>query len=113
MTWTYDTTLSTDLSRVRFKIGDTVAIDPLFTDEEIQALLDDGESVLDVAIELLDSLVMRYARLVNMKSSDTQKDASKLHEQYQKQLDKLLSESQAGSSIAVGVIGGLEAPPLC
>lgn len=62
MTFTYDNTLSTNLAKVRFRIGDTDSADPLFTDEEIGALLSSEGSVLKAALACCRSLAARFAR---------------------------------------------------
>lgn len=51
--FTYDNTLATDLSKVRFKAGDTNAAHPVYSDAEITQFLTDGGSVAGAVAELL------------------------------------------------------------
>ena len=60
MTVTYD--LSTSLGKVRLKIGDNVVADTQFSDEELQAFLDEASSNILLASALaLESWANSYA----------------------------------------------------
>lgn len=108
MNWTYDPNLTTPSDRVRFKIGDTTESSPLFADEELEAILaKNANDVLKTCIELMRSLVRRYARMVTVKADDVSKEAGKLYTQYREQLDDLLLEQRTTSgTTAGGQLGG-------
>lgn len=57
MTFTYDTSLSSDLAKVRFHIGDTDSDAQKFQDETILAVLAAEGSVAQAVIKLLNSLI--------------------------------------------------------
>ena len=62
MTWTYDTTLSTDLAKVRLLIGDTDTDNQLYSDEEIEGALDLFGNIYMAAAALADGLSARFAQ---------------------------------------------------
>jgi hypothetical protein len=95
--WTYNPKLLTPIDLVRFKIGDTVEGAPLFLDAEITATLSANASdVLKTSIELMRSLVRRFARFSGtLKADDVSKDVGKLYQQYREQLEELLLEQRA------------------
>lgn len=51
MAFTYDNTLSTDLAKARFRLGDTSVEHPVYTDAEITQFLTDGGSVAGAVAE--------------------------------------------------------------
>jgi hypothetical protein len=107
MPGSYDPSLTTPLSKVRFKIGDTTEGAFIFHDEEIEAILvQEGNNILNTSIVLVRSLVMRYAHLCNVKADDVSKEAGVLHDRFKEQLEFLLSElSGASGSTVSGQLG--------
>jgi hypothetical protein len=63
MTWTYDDTdITTDLAKVRLRIGDTMTQAQLLTDEEINHYLGLYSSIDEAAAYCCDAIVARLAR---------------------------------------------------
>lgn len=81
MTWSYDTTLSTNKDKVRIRIMDTDTTSQEFSDEEINAVLTDvAQDVTQAAYRLAKSLAFKYAKRATIKkagpySEDTTKRA--------------------------------------
>lgn len=61
MTWTYDTSLSTDLAKVRFLVGDTDTNFQQLSDEEINSLISQYSSVLRSSIQAIKGLISKYS----------------------------------------------------
>ncbi len=63
MSWSYDTSLSTNKDKVRIKIMDVDSTSPEFSDEEINAVLSNAnQDVLQTALQLAKSLAFKYAK---------------------------------------------------
>lgn len=62
MTWTFDSSLATDLAKVRLAIGDVITADQLIADETITALLTSEGSVNGAALKCAESLLARFSR---------------------------------------------------
>lgn len=68
MSWSYDTSLSTNKDKVRIKIMDTDTTSQEFSDEEINAILTDvGQDVLQAALRLAKSLAFKYTKRATSK----------------------------------------------
>lgn len=89
MTWSYNTSLSTNKDKVRIKIMDTDTTSQEFSDEEINAVLTDvGQDVLQAAMRLAKSLAFKYAKkAVSKRAGPYSEDTTKRAELY-KQLAK-------------------------
>jgi len=81
-TFTYD--LTTDIGRIRWRIGDKYANEPIFYDEEIQVALDlEGDNVKRAAAQCLETiaadqvLTLKVIKLLQM-STDGAKVAAEL-----------------------------------
>lgn len=61
MTFTYTPSAPTDITRVRFHIGDTVEAAAIFSDEEITFAISEGGSYQQAVIILLQSLIARLS----------------------------------------------------
>ena len=81
MTFSFDPTLSNDISKVRQRLGDTEADNPLIPDETIEAYLA-TLSVLKTAARLARDLSAKYARLVSSKGDQQETTASDLYKHY-------------------------------
>ena len=103
MTFTYDLTAPTDLTRVRFLIQDTDPANPRFQDEDLQFMLDENNGNVDQAvITVLKSEQVRLATLPNY-----QVDWLKVERQYQREqmkqlIDEKEAEAEAGDSASAG-----------
>ncbi|MBW2084440.1 MAG: hypothetical protein JRI54_00190 [Deltaproteobacteria bacterium] len=62
MTWSYDSSLSTDKDKVRFHIGDTDETDQLLQDEEITYLLTETTNVLLAASRAAKAITAKFSR---------------------------------------------------
>jgi hypothetical protein len=62
MTFTYTPETPTDVTRVRFHTGDTVAASAFFTDEEITFVISEQGSWQNAVVACLQSLIVKFAR---------------------------------------------------
>jgi len=62
MTFTYTPETPTDITRVRYHVADTDAATALWTDEEIQFVIDEAGSYKSAVISLIGNLIARFAR---------------------------------------------------
>lgn len=67
MSWSYQDTMPRDIDKVRFYVGDTVASDPLLTDQEIEFALAEGGSVRSAAVLCANKKAAEWARLADLK----------------------------------------------
>ncbi len=89
MSFTYTGALDTDLEKVRFYIGDTDSENPLFTDEEILAVLVDYPSVVSASIQCVEALIAKYSRYASEKVGEISVNYDKLVGNYLKLLATL------------------------
>ncbi|SRR6266540_999419 len=93
MAWTYDENLAEPRDQVRFRIGDTKAIDPQLQDEEIDFLLGaNADNVLQVAILAVRGILARYSRGADKWVGDLKILYSQRVKNYQALLEQLESE---------------------
>ena len=92
MTFTYDLTSPTDLTRVRYQIQDTDAANPRFQDEDIEFVLSENDNnVARAVLSILRAEQVKLATLPNY-----QADWLKVERQYQReQLQELIDEKEA------------------
>lgn len=96
MTWSYDPTLATTRDKVRFEIQDTESLDPLFSNEEIDAKITlIGENVTAVALDLARKLMMKFARLVDVTVGKVSEANSQRFQAYKAIVDKLAADATA------------------
>jgi hypothetical protein len=93
MTWTYTDPLNIPKDQVRLLIGDTLSVDPLLYDEEINALLDDPNNLWLVAHHCANAIASKYSRLVDTAVGKTKITYSQKSAQYIALADKLEYES--------------------
>jgi len=62
MTWSYDSSLTTDKDKVRFYIGDTDQTDQLLQDEELSFLLTEMSNVLLAAAYAAKAIAAKFSR---------------------------------------------------
>ena len=77
MTFTYDLGTPTDITRVRYAVRDTVEATALFSDEEIQFVLDETGSVQSAVVSLLRSKIGELANEDDFRADWLQMDSSK------------------------------------
>lgn len=83
MTWLYDSNLSTPKDQVRFETGDTIQLDPLLQDEEIEFVLSQNSNqVLRAAAECCEKISALFARQVDNNSGKTSAQASQRSKAY-------------------------------
>lgn len=106
MAFTYDPT--TDRGRVRLRISDVDAANPVFTDEEVDAFLaaepDDWRLAAALALETIatnEALVLKIIRTL-----DLQTDGARLADSLAKQAEALRSQVDDDGSFTIA-----EAPP--
>lgn len=69
MTWTYDSTVSTNRDKVRLLIGDVDSANPLVSDEELCFLEGENDaSIYDTAVAAIDVAIALLARKPESKS---------------------------------------------
>lgn len=94
MTFTYDPSLGTTLSQLRFRIGDTDENAPFFSDEELTFILTDrGNNIDQAAIWALDSLITKYSRKVDVTVGDVQVRYSGIVENFTALRNRLMARS--------------------
>lgn len=92
MSFTYDSTVSTDLAKVRLNIQDTVSTSAAFTDEEINAILGQvGNDVNRASGRLLMILATNKAKLAIRRSAgDYSEDLTALAKELREQAKAFL-----------------------
>jgi len=103
VTWSYDTTLDTDLDRVRFYIADTDTTDQQFSNEEITAMLAIETNVLRCAARFARALATKYARDVSRAIGSLAITAASERAKTMAQMADSL-EAKAASSAAVNAV---------
>lgn len=95
MSWTYDTSLSTNKDKVRLRIMDTDTTQQEFSDEEINATLNDvAQDVVQAAYRLVRSLAIKYARIAKSKKAGPySEDTTKRAEIYRDLAESLADEA--------------------
>ena len=108
MTFTYSpTSLSTDLAKVRIRLGDTNSDDPLLSDEEIAHFLDDSEDdVRQASLKACRAIVAKFARTVNDSAGGLNSSKTSKFQQY-KDLLAELQDDVTRSSTATPFVGGI------
>ncbi|AKU43433.1 hypothetical protein CPT_Sansa29 [Caulobacter phage Sansa] len=103
----YDPSLTSDLDKVRFRVGDVDVANALVPDETIEALLQaSGASVLSVAADLASMLAAKYANSVD---TDLDNQGFK-YSQRAKQFSELAARLRAEDAAARVVIPPNEDP---
>lgn len=103
MTFTYDPTLSDDISKVRDLVGDIEADYPEFQDETLQAYLDmSNGNVLDAAVQASFRLYVNYAKMADVSEVDNtrteNRNKSKAFENIYKELKVQSAKAKALNS---------------
>lgn len=106
MAFTYDITLSSSLSQVRFRIGDVEVARPEFQDETINALLATGLTVLGASVQLVRGLVGKYARYADVTIDDQLTRFKHIYDNYVSLLATLEGELAAENNNKAGALGG-------
>lgn len=111
MTWTFNETLSTDLDRLRFLIGDTDATDQQLQDEALTFLLTEEGGLYPAAAAACRSLVAHYARRVDVSNAGASLAASQRVEHYTRLSLQYARRSAGGPAGRIGtpVVGGVSA----
>ena len=102
-----DCDLTTDICKVRVKIGD--AIQPyLYTDGTIQAFLDqNNDNIMDAAIELLIYCLTVASGRGKETVGDVEVDWPSIYRQKSELLDKLQNNPSFGAPVALHQFGGV------
>lgn len=103
MTFTYDLSTVTDLTRVRYHIRDTVEASALFSDEEINFVLSEKGSVQTAVISLLRAKIGELANEDDFRADWLQVDASKRIAALKALLNEKLNEFDLSSG-TTGVV---------
>lgn len=106
MTFTYDTTISTDLAKVRLLIGDNDSAVPLLQDEEIQYFLTSAGSVYGGAVMACRAIAGRFSRLADTTTETVSVSYSQKAKQYFTLAEKI---EKQGSNLTAGSGGGISA----
>lgn len=89
MSYSYNTSLTDDVSLVRFYIGDTDSTDIQLQNEELSALLTIEGSVFSAAVEACYQIAAKYARLVDESTMDHSKSFSQRQLHYTQLAERL------------------------
>lgn len=93
MSWSYNPDLTSNLDLVRFEIQDTEATDPLFSNEEINAVLtQQGNLVSPTVLIFVNKLVMKFARLVDTTVGRVSEANNQRYQAYKELRDRLSAE---------------------
>lgn len=98
---------------MRLKIGDTDPDKAQVQDETIEALLDEGKSIIRVAIELCEYLAAKWAPAGDVTIDDQMQRASGIYKHYMELAQRLRIEEArsasgtSGSAQASIMVGGL------
>lgn len=108
MAWTYNGDPSAnDRDWIRFRIGDTISVDPQLTDAEIASLLTDTGNKTRAALDAAKRLKAKYARLVDTSVGDSRSESlSQRRDAYSelvKDLERELATSGSVGAIATGI----------
>ena len=95
MTFTWDDTdLSTDLAKLRSRLGDTDSTDQLLTDEQIASLLTlSGDSLAIAAVKGCQTILAKLARKVDRSGNRWSTTRSQMFQHYKDLLIELTAES--------------------
>ena len=97
LTWTYNTSHTTDLAKVRFIIGDTDNDRQLISDEEINATLSrQSNNLTRTAIEICDHLEAKYVRRAESRSGDIIADFLTVAAKYRELANRLRRKGVKG-----------------
>jgi hypothetical protein len=94
MTWTYVGPGEDAKDEVRFLVGDTIATDPLITDEEILHAIEMWTNSYRAAAAIADALAARFAREVSHSADGQSYSASDISKHYIALADRLRIEAQ-------------------
>jgi len=100
--FTYNTSLSTNRDKVRFRIGDTDSNRPLLSDEEIDAVLTSKPAVLPSALECVEAILAKIARDVDRNAAGISSSRSQSFNHYMELRKKLSREMVTESEMFVG-----------
>jgi len=94
VTFTYsDTDLTTDLAKVRLRIGDTDSDDPLLTDEEIQVSLDATSTNAGASVACVKRILALLARDIDRNGTRFSGSRSQKTQHYRDLLAELQDEA--------------------
>lgn len=82
-----------DLDAVRFTIGDTIKLRPMFSDDEILYQVTQTPNIKLAGAELLEVKSREFARLADVSVGDVRKAFSKLSESMKKCAEQLRSDA--------------------
>lgn len=103
MSFSYDPKQTTDLHKVRSRIGDTKEAKHYLHDEEISAILTDYPGVIAASCECIRRILALIARENDRQIGGVSSSRSQVTQHYQDLLEKL--EGQVGS-VSTGVLTG-------
>lgn len=111
MATTFNADLSDDVSKVRWKIGDSDVAKAQVQDETIQFYLDEGRSILGASKQLCLDLAAKWARYGDTSVDDQRQLMADTYKHYLELAERLGREEKAAvdSASAPGIIvGGLD-----
>lgn len=105
MSWSYSgNPENSDLDKVRFSIGDTIAGDPLLQDEEINAMISGSNNLLAASAACCDAIANLFARKCDRKLGPQYLFASQQYEHYTELRDNFYKQA---SSLNAPYVGGI------
>lgn len=90
MTFTYDVSTVTDLTRIRYHIGDTDSTNAIYTDEEIAFIQAETATYKEAVIVLIEGIIAKIARDPNFRTDWLQVEVTSRLEMY----ERLLTEKR-------------------
>lgn len=102
MTFSYDTSLSTDRDKVRFRIGDTDSNRELLSNEEINAVLTAKPAVMPASLECVDAILAKIARDVDRNAAGITSSRAQAFNHYLELKKRLQQEMLTEAEMFVG-----------
>ena len=102
MSFSYSNDLSNDLSKVRFRLGDTVDNGHLLEDEEINAILTDYPNELLASMELCKRILGILARQNDRSAAGVSSSRAQRFDHYTRLLEQLEGSVSNRSEIFIG-----------
>ena len=107
MTWTYtNTSIVTNLAKVRLLIGDTNTNDQILTDEEITFHIGEEGNIYLAGAACCDSIIGQFARDVDRSGVGIQATRSQIVQHYQDLAERLRKRGEKNADLTDDLIGG-------
>lgn len=107
MSFSFDSGLADDISRIRQLINDTVSLGAKFTDEALTYYLELGGSVVEAAALAFDTLANRYAAIPDVQVGNKRMAGSQLSGLFAARATAMRTQAGDGSGVAAPYVAGI------